>query len=344
MTETVTVPRLAGSAVPKPGRSFRLPAETGVVLMLAVLIGLLGLLHRPFLEPASLVALLEQAALPGLLAIGMVFVLAVRGIDLSVAAVFHITALLAALLMSAGVDPWLSAVAGVALGAGIGLVNGLLALALRVPVLIVTLGTWWMIDGLSLVLGMGQAIAPPAGDSSFFATLSGKAFGIVPTTVVIFVLLALALQVVLQRTRFGYRVQATGSNPEAAAHAGIATGKVRLTALALMGAVAGLAGVVHLGAQGSISPNDGNGFALLAIATTLLGGTRLSGGHGSVIGAAIGMLVIQAVLSGIALLGIDATWTSFAVGALLVLALAVDRLGRTWRGWRAERRQNGARG
>jgi len=344
MTETITVPRLAGSAAPKPRRGFRLPTETGVVLALAVLIGLLGWLHRPFLEPANLVALLEQAALPGLLAIGMVFVLAVRGIDLSVAAVFHVAALLAALLMGAGVDPWLSALAGIALGAGIGLVNGLLALALRVPVLIVTLGTWWMIDGLSLVLGKGQAIAPPTGGSSFLATLSGKAFGTVPVTAVIFVVLALALQVVLQRTRFGYRVQATGSNPEAAAHAGIPTGKVRLTALALMGAVAGLAGVVHLGAQGSISPADGNGFALLAIAAALLGGTRLSGGHGSVIGAAIGMLVIQVVLSGIALLGIDATWTGFAVGALLVLALAVDRLARTWRGWRAERRQNGARG
>lgn len=137
--------------------------------------------------------------------------------------------------------------------------------------------------------------------------------------------------------RFGYRVQATGSNPEAAAHAGIATGKVRLMALAPMGAIAGLAGVVHLGAQGTILPNDGNGFALLAIAAALLGGTRLSGGHGSAIGAAIGILVIQAVPSAIPLLGIDATWTN--------LAVAGGRLaGQIWRGRRAERRQNGPRG
>lgn len=344
MTSADTSPRLAGSAAPRVKPSFRLPAETGVVVALAVLVGLLGWLHRPFLDPANLLALIEQAALPGIAAIGMVFVLSLREIDLSVGAVFHLTAVVAAVLIVAGIDPWLSALAGVALGTCIGLVNGLLAQALRVPVIAVTLGSWWMADGLSSVIGKGQAITPPAGDGSFFSTLSGKAFGTVPASVVIFVLLAAALQIVLNRARFGYRVQATGSNPEAAAHAGIATAAVRLTVLALMGAVAGLAGVIHLGAQGTIAPADGNGFALFAIAAALLGGTRLSGGHGSVVGAAIGALTIQVVLSGMALLGIDSAWTGFAVGALLVAALAADRLGRIWRSRRAERRLAGKRG
>ena len=345
MTSTEASPRLAGSGTPKAKRSFRLPVETGVVIVLAALVGLLGWLQRPFLEPANLMTLLQQAALPGIVAVGMVFVLAIREIDLSVGAVFHLVAIVAALLMTAGIDPWLSALAGVALGCAIGVVNGTLALALRLPVIAVTLGTWWAIDGLSLVIGKGQGVAPPAlSDSNFFHALSGKAFGIVPASVVIFILLALGLQLVLHRTRFGYRVQATGSNPEAAAHAGIATGKVRLTVLALMSALAGLAGIIHLGAQGSVTPTDGNGFALLAIAAALLGGTRLSGGHGSAIGAATGALLVQVVLSGMALLGIDAAWTSFAIGALLVLGLAADRLGRIWRSHRAERRQAGQRG
>ena len=345
MTTTEIVPRLAGSAAPKVKRSLRLPVETFAIVALAVLVGLLGWLHRPFLEPANLVALLEQAALPGIVAIGMVFMLAIREIDLSVGAVFHLAALVAALLVAAGIDPWLSALAGVALGAGIGLVNGMLALALRVPVIAVTLGTWWMADGLSLAIGKGQSvIPPPVSDSNFFHVLSGKAFGIVPATVLIFLLLALALQVVLHRTRFGYRVQATGSNPEAAAHAGIATGKVRLAVLAMMGAIAALAGTIHFGAQGSVAPADGNGFALLAVAAALFGGTRLSGGHGSAIGAAVGALVIQTVLSGMALLGVDSAWSNFAIGALLVAALAVDGLGRIWRSRRAERRQTAKRG
>lgn len=343
MTKIETVPRLAGSAAHKPRRSLRLPAETGVVVALAILVGLLGWAHRPFIEPANLISLLEQAALPGLLAIGMVFVLTVREIDVSVGAVFHLAAVAAALLMTAGADPWLSMLAGIALGAAIGLGSGLVALTLRMPALIVTLGTWWMVDGLSLVLGKGQAIAMPASDSNLLAALSGKAFGGVPATAVIFVLLALVLHVVLTRTRFGYRAQATGSNPEAAAHAGITTGKVRLTALALMGATAALAGVIHLGAHGAVAPGDGNGLALMAIAAALLGGTRLSGGHGSVIGAALGMLVIQVVLSGMTLLGVDAIWRDFAVGALLAVALAADWLGRALRNRRAELRYASAR-
>ncbi|WP_217573416.1 ABC transporter permease [Mesorhizobium sp. GbtcB19] len=344
MTSADTSPRLAGSAAAKTKPNLRLPAETGVVVALAVLVGLLGWLQRPFLEPANLFALLEQAALPGIVAVGMVFVLTIREIDLSVGAMFHLTAVVAAVLIAAGVDPWLSAFAGVALGMCLGLANGLLALALRVPVIAVTLGTWWMADGLSSVIGKGQAIAPSTGEGNFFPALSGKVFGLVPASVVIFILLAVTLQTVLHRTRFGYRVQATGSNPEAAAHAGIATATVRLMALALMGAVAGLAGVIHLGAQGTVAPADGNGLALFAITAALLGGTRLSGGHGSVIGAAIGALVIQVALSGMALLGVDGAWESFAIGALLVAALAADYLGRIWRSHRAERRLATRRG
>ena len=333
MTRTDTVPPLAGSVNHRARRSIRLPAETGAVVALAVLVALLGWLSPAFLEPANLLSVLDQAALPGLLAIGMVFVLAMREIDLSAGAVFHLAATSTALLMVAGMDPWLAALAGVAAGAGLGLINGLLVIALRLPALLVTLGTWWMIQGLSLVAGKGQTMAPPGTD--VLATLSGKAFVVVPAAGVIFIVLALAMHVVLHRTRFGYRVQAVGSNPQAAAYAGIPTGKVRVLTLVLMGAMAGLAGVIHVGVQGSIAPGDGGTFALLAIAAAIIGGTSLSGGNGSVIGAAIGMLVLQAILSAMTLLGVDAIWAAFTTGALVVLALAVDRTIRLWRNWRA---------
>jgi ribose/xylose/arabinose/galactoside ABC-type transport system permease subunit len=329
MTGIDTAPTLAGSANHHPRRRLRLPAETGAVIALAVLVALLGWLRPSFLEPASLLSVLGQAALPGLLAIGMVFVLAARQIDISAGAVFHLAATIAALLMIAGTNPWLAALAGVAAGAGLGLINGLLVIALRLPALLVTLGTWWMIQGLSLVVGKGQTITPPGPD--VLAALSGNAFVIVPVTGIIFVVLAVAMHVVLHRTRFGYRVQAVGSNPQAAAHAGIPTGNVRVLTLVLMGAMAGLAGVIHIGAHGAVAPGDGGTFALLAIAAAIIGGTPLSGGTGSVIGAAIGMLVLQTILSAMTLLGVDAIWAAFATGALIVLALAVDRLIRLWR-------------
>ncbi|QKD04920.1 ABC transporter permease [Mesorhizobium loti] len=337
MTRTDTAPPLAGSANHQPRRRIRLPVETGVFVTLAVLVALLGWWSPSCLEPANLLSILSQAALPGLLAIGMVFVLATREIDVSAGAVFHLAATFAALLIVAGMDPWLAALAGVAAGAGLGLINGLMVIALRLPALLVTLGTWWMIQGLSLVAGKGQTIVPAGAGSGFFTTLSGKAFTVVPVTGIIFVVLALAMHVVLHRTRFGYRVQAVGSNPQAAAYAGIPTSKVRLLTLVLMGAMAGLAGVVHLGSQGTIAPGDGGTFALLAIAAAIIGGTAPSGGNGSVIGAAIGMLVLQAILSAMTLLGVGAIWATFTTGALVVLALAIDRLIRLWRDWRAGR-------
>ncbi|MBN9219361.1 MAG: ABC transporter permease [Mesorhizobium sp.] len=331
MTKTDAAPSLAGSASHQTGHRIRLPAETGAVIALAILVAMLGWLSPSFLEPANLLSMLGQAALPGLLAIGMVFVLAARQIDLSAGAAFHLSATFAALLMVDGMDPWPAALAGVAAGACLGLINGLLAITLRLPALVVTLGTWWMIQGLSLVAGKGQAVVPPKADGNFFAGLSGKAFVIVPVVAIVFVALALVMHVVLHRTRFGYRVQAVGSNPQAADYAGIPTGTVRLLTLMLMGAMAGLAGVIHVGAHGTIAPGDGSTFTLLAIAAAIIGGTALSGGRGSVVGAAIGMLILQLILSAMALFGVDPVWNSFATGALLVLALAVDRLGRWWR-------------
>ncbi len=159
----------------------------------------------------------------------------------------------------------------------------------------------------------------------------------VPAAGIVFIMLALAMHVVLHRTRFGYRLQAVGSNPQAASYAGIPTSKVRLLTLVLMGAMAGLAGVIHVGAQGAIAPGDGGTFALLAIAAAIIGGTSLSGGTGSVIGAAIGMVVLQTILRAMTLLGVDAIWAAFTTGALVVLALAVDRLVRLWRDRRADR-------
>ncbi|WP_322418379.1 ABC transporter permease [Mesorhizobium huakuii] len=340
MTRTETAPPLAGSVNHQMRRSIRLPAETGAAVALAVLVALLGWLNPSFLEPANLLSVLGQAALPGLLAIGMVFVLSAREIDLSAGAVFHLSAAFAALLMLAGMDPWLAGLASVAAGACLGLINGLLAIALRLPALMVTLGTWWMIQGLSLVVGKGQAIVPPGLDSGFFTTLSGKAFLMVPATAIVFVLLALLMHAVLHRTRFGYRVQAVGSNPQAAAYAGIPTSKVRLLTLVLMGAMAGLAGVIHVGTHGAIAPGEGSNFALQAIAAAIIGGTSLSGGHGSVIGAAIGMLILQVILSAMGMLGVDAAWSTFAAGALVVLALAIDRLVKLWRSRRVRHDQH----
>jgi ribose transport system permease protein len=326
MTRTDLTAPLAGSSAKPKGRGFRIPGEIGVLVALAAVVAVIGYFRPPFLDPVNLVSILEKAAFPGMLAIGMVFLLAIREIDVSMGSVFHLSAVFAALLMAAGVDPWLCALAGILVGAGLGLLNGLLVVALRLPAIIVTFATYLMLQGLAMAVGKGQPVTAPSLASSFFPTLSGKAFDVVPVVAVVFIVLALAMHVVLHRTRFGYRVQAVGSNPEAAAHAGIPVTRIRLQTLVLMGILSGLAGVTYVGAHGAIGSTDGSDFVPMAIAAAIIGGTSLSGGYGTVVGAVIGMMIVQAILSGATLLGLDAAWGPFATGAVMAFALILDRL------------------
>ena len=155
---------------------------------------------------------------------------------------------------------------------------------------------------------------------------------------IIFVALAIVLQIVLQRTRFGFRVQAIGSNPEAARLAGIPLARTRILVLVLVGAVCGLSGVLSVGQFGAIDTNSGSEFLLAVVAAVIIGGTPLSGGSGTVIGAFFGALVIATIASGIIFFGIDATWSTFVTGAVIIVAVAVDQGVKWQRAWRAERR------
>jgi ribose transport system permease protein len=307
-------------------RSFRLPEEIGVIVALIVMIAVIGVARPRFLNPINLLTILGNTTFQGMLSLGMVFLLAIREIDLSVGWMFNFSAVVAALMMTGGVNPWLAAVAGVGFGALLGLVNGVLAIGLGLPAIIVTLGTYSMFEGLSLVANHGRAVFPTDQSSSFFAFASMKMFRIVPVVGVLFVGLAVVLHIVLHRTRFGYRVQAVGSNPEAARFAGIPIALVRLQTLILMGAVCGLSGAMYVGFRGAIDPQEGADFALIVVAAVIIGGTPLSGGWGTVIGAVVGMLIIQVISSGIIFFGIDATWSTFVTGAVIVLAVSLDQI------------------
>src|SRR6516164_152244 len=174
-------------------RSFRLPEEFGVILVLVVMVAFIGLARPLFLNPINLLTILGHTTFLGMLAVGMVFLLAIREIDLSVGWMFNFSATVAALMMVGGINPWIAALAGFAFGALLGLVNGLLAVVLRLPAIIVTLGTYSMFQGLSLVVNRGRAIVPSDTSSSFFSVISEKIFGVVPVTAAVFVLLAFVM-------------------------------------------------------------------------------------------------------------------------------------------------------
>src|SRR5579883_1629752 len=152
-------------------RSFRLPEDIGVIVALVVMMVVIGVARPRFLNPINLLTILGNTTFQGMLSLGMVFLLAIREIDLSVGWMFNFSAVVAALLMVAGANPWLAMIAGIAFGALLGLVNGLLSITLRLPSIIVTLGTFSMFEGLSLVSNNGRAINPPDHDLLFYADL-----------------------------------------------------------------------------------------------------------------------------------------------------------------------------
>lgn len=313
-------------------RRRNLPDETGVVVALVTLVVVVGLSRPAFLNPGNLLDLVTSTAFFGILALGTVFLLGMGEIDLSVGWMFNFSAVLAATAMKAGLDPWLGALLGIALGAGMGLINGLLARAFNVGLIIVTLGTASAYQGLSLVVDRQQPVIPPQRDtSSYFTVMQFEFLDFLPLVAVLFVLLAVVLHLVFRRSVFGFRVRAVGSNLEAADYAGISVMRTRLEATALNGALCGLSGVLFLGVRESIDPLTGSTFLLTVIAAAIIGGTPLTGGSGTVIGALIGAMIISVISSAIIFFGIQANWSTFVTGAVILGAVGVDQLVRKQR-------------
>jgi ribose transport system permease protein len=320
-------------------RRFQLPDEIGVIGALLAMVIVIGIARPEFLNPINLLRLFGNTAFYGMIALAMVFLLAIREIDLSVGWMFNFSAVITATLMVNGVDPWLAAGGGVIFGALLGLFNGVLAVSLNLPNIIVTLGTFSMFRGLALVVNQSRAVVPPdeAQASSFFEFATTRLGGSIPMVAIVFLLMAITLHFVLHRTRYGYRVQAIGSNPEAARLAGIPVQWVRLQTIILIGAVCGLSGALFVGFRGAIDPTSGQDFALTVIAAAIIGGTPLSGGWGTVIGAVIGVLIIAVISSGIIFFGIDQTWSTFVTGAVTVLAVVLDQIIKRQRSKRLQR-------
>src|SRR5260221_14620087 len=172
---------------------FRLPEEIGVIVALLVLVAFVGVFKPLFINPKNLISLFGDTAFYGMITLGMVFLLAIREIDLSVGWMFNFSAVIAATLMVSGVDPWIAALSGVVFGALLGLFNGVLSVGLRLPAIIVTLGTYSMFRGLALVVNRSRAIVPPDDSGSFFTFATAKLFGSIPAVAIVFIVLAVLL-------------------------------------------------------------------------------------------------------------------------------------------------------
>lgn len=307
-------------------RVLRAPAAS-VVLATVLLVGVVGAAHPTFLRAGQLLDILQASTYVGLIAVGMSYLVAMREIDLSVGSQFGLCLITVGLLISYGVPTWLAAALGIGVGGLLGLLNATVVTFIRIPTIVATLATLSVFRGLAIALTDGQQVVGLPVDDPFFTVLGGEVGG-VPVSVLVLAAVALLLGVVLHRTPFGYRVLAIGSNPEAAAFAGISVARVRMQVLVLVGVLAGIGGCLGLAYFTSGDPTIGMGFELQAIAAAVIGGTPLRGGTATVAGAVCGAVLLNVVASGLTYFSIPANWSAFATGLVILLAVGADSLVR----------------
>ena len=305
-----------------------LEVESNSVLIATVaLIAVIGIAHADFLAWGQLKEVVQNAAYVGIIAGGMAFLISMREIDLSVGSMFGLSLISAALFMQHGMNPWLAALLGILLGGAMGAFNALLVQVIAIPAIVATLATLSMYRGLSQALSDGEQVTGLPAESAFFTFVGGDFAGL-PVSVWVLILVTIVLTAVLRFTPYGYRVRSIGSNPEAATFSGISIPRVRVQTLVLVGLLCGLSGMLGLAFFISGDPNIGSGFELTAIAAAVIGGTPLRGGSATVVGAVLGSILLSAVNSGLAYFNVPVNWSSFATGAVILTAVALDSLIR----------------
>lgn len=301
-----------------------------VVLALGLLLGVAVNPHR-FTSASNLSTVLTQVMVTGLLGIGQTLVILTAGIDLSIGVIMVISSVVMGRLgVLDGVPTIIAFPLGLLCGAVFGYLNGALVTRLKMPPFIVTLGTLSIIGALITFYSRSETIGMQDIDEQApFLSLMGDQVAIGDVRVMwgTFLLLIVAAVVwyILTRTAYGRHIYATGDDPEAARLAGINTDHILLSVYVFAGLIAAIAGWALIGRVGAISPTAGENMNLNSITAVVIGGTSLFGGRGSIIGTLVGALIVGVFRSAVSLAGLDVLWQEFAIGVLIIVAVALDQ-------------------
>jgi simple sugar transport system permease protein len=310
--------------------------EASIAAVAIVLIAYFQSRNSTFLTTQEMSVILRDTGRIGLIAGTLVLVMITGEIDLSVGATFALSPYLMIWMTSNwGWSLWLTAPLAVAVGVVVGLVNGLITVKLRVPSLITTLGTFFLLSGLTVTIANSQPIDTPSQEpfnEIFGENLYGPAdpffswhtvTGFTPFFWAL--LVVLVLTVLLTQTKFGLHIVATGSNIVGAREIGVRTDRIKISCFMILGAMAAFAGLINCVQYGSADPlAGGSTLTLQAIAAAVIGGTSLFGGSGTAIGALIGAFVVATLNNGLVLLGAQATQSDIYLGAAIVAAMVLS--------------------
>jgi rhamnose transport system permease protein len=321
-----TAPTLA-PASPRRLVDYVLRARTfGIVAVLALVVLITSIIEPRFIGGSNVRFILSNTTLYALVAIGETLVVLTRNVDLSVGSVVGLSAYLSANMFQAhhGFPIPLVFVVGLGVGMACGLVTGAITAIGRVPSLVVTLAMLYIIRGIDTIIVGSKQVVANSLPSGFINIFHDTVLGIPDLAWATAIAVAIAAYY-LRWYRSGRDLYAIGSDPDAARLAGIPIAKRVFTAFVISGAIAGLGGVVWALQYNTVDVNAGQGLELQVIAAVVVGGVAIFGGSGSVVGAALGALLLQTISSALNVLGVPSLWTEAIAGFLLIAAITIDR-------------------
>jgi ribose/xylose/arabinose/galactoside ABC-type transport system permease subunit len=295
----------------------------GTLIGLLFLCAVLWALTPHFLTISNLLNIVQQTSINAIVAAGMTFVIISGGIDLSVGSIVALSGVVLGTLLQSGQPVAVAIPAAAAVGIGCGLLNGALVSFGRLPPFIATLGMMSVARGAALVFTEGR---PVSGFGEGFRWLATGKVGFVPAPVIVMLLVYAVAHIVLTRTTFGRYVYAIGGNEEATRLSGVAVRFHKTAIYGVSGLMSAVAAIVLTARLNSAQPIAGMMYELDAIAATVIGGTSLMGGEGSLGGTLVGALIMGVLRNGLNLLGVSSFLQQIVIGAVIVGAVLVDTL------------------
>jgi len=306
--------------------------EFGVFLALVLISAFFSFMSGSFLTYRNFINILRQTAELGIMTVGMTMLITSQEFDLSVGSMYALGPVVAGtMVLELGLNIWIAAFLTILIGAVLGMLNGTITLKFGIPSFITTLGTMMLFRGTILMISDGWPVSG-LPDSNFYGIFGGRfSFEIfegifinIPMQAVWFIIVVILGYIILQKSKFGYKIYATGGNREAAELSGINTVKVKMICFIMTSVTAVFAGFTSLSYLGSVSPTQGQGMELQVIAASVIGGTALFGGSGSIVGAFLGAAIMGVVRNGLSLMGTGAYVQQALIGLIIVSAVIVN--------------------
>ena len=297
------------------------------VILLVIVAAALGMhIASPiFLQVGNIHSILLSLSLESIVAVGMTILLVAGGFDLSVGSNLALSGMVTALLLARGIPVPAAIAAGLATGTGVGALNGLIIARIGINPFITTLGMMSVLRGLVLVISGGQNVS---GLPHSFNVIGQGKIGGIQFPILLAVVLVVAGDLLLRKSRFFRQNYYIGGNARAAVLSGIPVGRVTVINYALTGGLAALAGIVMTARLGAASVTAGNGLELRVISAVIIGGASLQGGEGTVLGSFLGVLLMALIVNALTLFNIDVYWNSLVIGATLLLAVLLDTVAK----------------